>query len=193
MIRRSTRWALLAFVVLAAVAYGVGRHKHTKEANITPPPTTPPLVTFSSDDVVGLELKSPDQSIVLQRDGDQWKVLQPTPQGNEQPDQERISTAIFGLTTLETVNTIPAGTDLDSLGLLSPAYTITVYLKNGKQWQIAIGKETPIGSGYYAKANGGLWVVSHYAVDALTELLTKPPLVTPIPTSTPTATPTPSP
>lgn len=191
--QRSTWWTLLAFVVLAALAYGVGRYKRAEQANATPPPTTPPLVTFSSDDVVGLELKSAEQSIVLQRDGDRWEVLQPAPQGNEQPDQERISTAIFNLTTLEAVNSIPAGTDLESLGLLSPTYTITVHLKNGKQWQIYIGKATPIGSGYYAKANGGLWVVSQYAVDSLTELFQKPPLTTPVPTSTPTPAPTPTP
>ncbi len=186
MIRRSTWWTLLTFLVLAAAAYAVGRSKHASEAKITPPPTTEPVITFSSDDVVGVDVQSAAQHLVLEKQNDQWQVVQPAPQGNEVPDQQRIETAVFDLLTMNTVNTVPAGTDLKALGLAQPVYTITVRLKDGKTWQITVGNPTPIESGYYVRANGRLLVVSKYAIDTLTNLLNAPPLITPMPTSTPT-------
>jgi len=188
MIRKSTWWTLLAFLVLAAGAYAASRAKQPEETASPAAPTIEPVITFSTEDVVGLEIQS-SQKVALEKQGDQWVVITPPPQGNEMPDQGKINTVLYDLSTLRAVNTVPAGTNLKDLGLDTPVYTITVHLKNGKTWQIAVGNLTPIGSGYYIRKGGKILVVDKYAVDALIALLATPPLITPMPTGTPTPSP----
>ena len=189
MIRRSTWITLMIALLLGGAAYGARLYK-TQQAQTHPTPSATPndLFTFTGDDVVEVEVQTAAQPLILRRESPQadWQVVQPAPQGNEIPDQERISTAIFNLTTLSAHGQVPSGTDLTTLGLLSPAYVVTVRLKDGKTWKVEIGNETPIGSGYYARFNGRLLIVDKYAVDSLLGLLSKPPLITPMPTSTPT-------
>lgn len=200
MIRRSTWITLLVFVVLAGAAYGLTQYKNQRaKAHPTPLPTPNDIITFNSDDILEITIQSANQTLILRRSDPkaQWKVVQPAPKGNEFPDQQRIQTAVFDITTLSALNTVPPGTNLESLGLLQPTYVLKIRLKNGKTWQAEIGKETPIGSGYYVRANGQLFVADKYAIDSITKLMQKPPLATPVPTSTPTpaatSTPQPSP
>ncbi len=196
MIRRSTWITLIVFLVVAAAGYGVIAYKNQRtKTHPTPSPTPNDVITFTENDIVGVEIDGQGQKVVLQRKDPKspWQVVQPAPQGNERPDQQRISTAVFNITTLSALNSVPEGIDLNALGLLKPTYILKLRLANGKTWQAEIGKETPIGSGYYARANGQLLVVEKYAVDSIASLLNKPPLATPTPTPTPTATPTPTP
>jgi len=196
MIRRSTWITLIVFLVVAAAGYGVIAYKNQRtKTHPTPSPTPNDVITFTENDIVGVEIDGQGQKVVLQRKDPKspWQVVQPAPQGNERPDQQRISTAVFNITTLSALNSVPEGIDLNALGLLKPTYILKLRLANGKSWQAEIGKETPIGSGYYARANGQLLVVEKYAVDSIASLLNKPPLATPTPTPTPTATPPPTP
>ena len=198
MIRRSTWITLIAFLVLAAAGYGAVAYKNQRaKTHPTPSPTPNDVITFTENDILGVEIDGEGRKVIVQRKDTKspWEVLQPTPQDGEQPDQERIATTLFNITTLSALNNVPAGTDLNALGLLRPTYILKLHLANGKTWQAEIGKETPIGSGYYARANGQLLVVEKYAVDSITNLLNKPPLATPtpVPTSTPTSTPSPTP
>ena len=194
MIRRSTWITLLVFLVLAAAGYGAIAYRNRRaQTHPTPSPTPNDVITFTENDIVGVEISGAGRKVVLQRKDTQspWQVVQPAPQGNERPDQERINTAVFNITTLSALNAVPSGTDLNALGLLKPTYILKLRLANGKTWQAEIGKETPIGSGYYVRTNGRLLVVEKYAVDSMSSLLNNPPLATPTPTSTPTPAATP--
>ncbi len=197
MIRRSTWITLIVFLVLAAAGYGAITYKNQRaKTHPTPSPTPNDVITFTENDIVSVEIDGEGgRKVVLQRKDPKspWQVVQPAPQGNERPDQQRISTAVFNITTLSALNSVPEGIDLNALGLLKPTYILKLRLANGKTWQAEIGKETPIGSGYYARANGQLLVVEKYAVDSIASLLNKPPLATPTPTPTPTPTSTPTP
>ncbi len=197
MIRRSTWITLIVFLVLAAAGYGAITYKNQRaKTHPTPSPTPNDVITFTENDIVGVEIDGKGRKVILQRKDTKspWQVVQPAPEGKERPDQQRISTAVFNITTLSAINSVPAGIDLNALGLLKPTYILKLRLANGKTWQAEIGKETPIGSGYYARANGQLLVVEKYAVDSIASLLNKPPLATPTPTptATPTYTPTPA-
>ncbi len=202
MIRRSTWIALALFAVLAGVAYGATRYKSQKsEAEATPSATPVELVSFSLNDVVGVEIQGPDQTVVLRRSDPKadWQVVQPAPQGNEFADQQRIISAVYSLIAPSVLTTLSDTSDLKALGLDKPTYIIKVRLKDGQTWQMNVGNQTPIQSGYYVQVGKQIAVVDKYSLSSVLELLQAPPLATPFPTpeatgqANPTSTPTPVP
>ncbi len=207
MIRRSTWIALALFAVLAGVAYGATRYKLQKsEGEATPSATPVELVSFSLNDVVGVEIQGPGQTVVLRRSDPKadWQVVQPAPQGNEFADQQRIISAVYSLIAPSVLTTLSNTSDLKALGLDKPTYIIKVRLKDGQTWQMNVGNQTPIQSGYYVQVGKQIAVVDKYSLSSVLELLQSPPLATPFPTpevteqttpvpSAPTLTPTTTP
>ncbi|NPA93776.1 MAG: DUF4340 domain-containing protein [Chloroflexi bacterium] len=202
MIRRSTWIALALFAVLAGVAYGANRYKSQKSgAEATPSATPVELVSFSLNDVVGVEIQGPDQTVVLRRSDPEadWQVVQPTPQKNEFANQQRIIAAVYNLIAPSVLTTLSDTSDLKALGLNKPTYIIKVRLKDGQTWQMNVGNQTPIQSGYYVQVGKQIAVVDKYSLSSVLELLQAPPLATPFPTpeatgqANPTSTPAPVP
>ncbi len=196
MIRRSTWITLALFIVLAGAAYGATRYKNQHgQADTTPSATPIEIATFTMNDVVGVEIHGPDQTVILRRPDPkaEWQVVQPAPQGNEFADQQRITSALYSLAAPSVLTTLDATSDLHTLGLDKPTYIIKVRLKDGKTWQMNVGNETPIQSGYYAQVGQQIVVVDKYTLSNVLDLLQTPPLATPIPTPTQAATPTSTP
>ncbi len=86
---------------------------------------------------------------------------------------------------MDTLTQIPP---LDSVGLTTPAYTITITTADATIVVTDIGTLNAIGDGYYVRVDSGQVVlVDKVVMEDVINLLTNPPL---LPTATPEVTPT---
>ncbi|HNO84448.1 MAG TPA: DUF4340 domain-containing protein, partial [Anaerolineales bacterium] len=77
--------------------------------------------------------------------------------------------------------------DASIFGLDAPAYTIRVTFEDGSKATLEVGDPTPTNSGFYARLNNKMYIISN-GIEALTNLVTAPPFVA---TAAPEVTPTP--
>jgi hypothetical protein len=207
MVRRSTWILLLLFAILVGFAFFFQRYQTNKDDNAaTATPTMAPQMVYNLGGAQVDDIKLSDSagnSIDIYRDeeGSKWAIPDiPT----DQVDSAKIDSASEQLFSLQVQETITQSLPLDSIGLASPAYNITMKLSDGTQLITEVGSPTPIGSGYYVRVNSGqLIIVDKLVMDDILQLLTEPPLlptptleVTPVDTVLPTetgnqATPTP--
>ena len=109
---------------------------------------------FSAEaaDVTALELKRPDDTVVLQRDGDAWRVTAPvTARGNRGTIDETLTTILTAKIDRE-IDAKPAS--LADFGLERPAAQVALTLKDGKQIGIDLGAKSPTGVWVYAREHG---------------------------------------
>lgn len=191
MLRRST-WILLGvFVLLAGFAWFFQRYQASKaDTGVTATPTVPPeyLYDLSNTDVKEIFITdSSGSKIDLHHDSaaTNWSVTGIPEDKVDTSKIESVSSQLFSLQAQETfTQTLP----LDSIGLVTPTYTITITTSEGTQINTYIGTETAIGSGYYARVESGqVVIVDKVVVDDILNLLKNPPL---LPTPTPEASPT---
>jgi hypothetical protein len=190
MIRRST-WVLLfiLFVLIGLTLY-LNHSKSTTEAGATP--TSPVTYLFTSDDGLGTRIKIESQTgevIRVSRSASgEWAIDLPNP---ADADQGLVEAAITQITTLRVLNTVNLAPGV--IGLKPPAYTVSIGFTSGDEHTFYIGTVTPTDSGYYIqKDDGTIVIISKPGIDAMINLLTKPPYAaTAAPTPEPaTATPT---
>jgi hypothetical protein len=109
---------------------------------------------FSAEaaDVTGVELKRPDDTVVLKRDGDAWRVTAPVAaRGNRGTIDETLTTILTAKIDRE-IDAKP--TSLADFGLEKPAAQVALTLKDGKQVGIDLGAKSPTGVWVYAREHG---------------------------------------
>ncbi len=191
MVRRSTWLVLGVFVVLAAFAVIFQRYQTNKAQNLpTATPTNEPTYVFNLSSAQVNDILISDSSgktldiyrILASSD---WAIKDiPV----EQIDNAQLKVVIDQLLSLSVDQILAQIPPLDSMGLITPAYTITLTTADGTKSFAYIGSKIAIGTGYYVHLNDGhVAVVSNVVIDEIINILTNPPLV---PTATPEMTPT---
>jgi hypothetical protein len=191
MVRRSTLIVLLIFVVLVGFAILFQRNQANKAANVaTATSTVAPVYLFNLGDAQVDDIKISDntgKNIDLYRDQltSKWAI---TNLPADQADSAKIDNISSQLRSMQIQETITQTVPLASIGLDSPAYTLTLTTSAGALFTTYVGIQTAIGSGYYVRdANGKIAIIDKTPLDSILQLLESPPL---LPTATPEVTPT---
>jgi Domain of unknown function (DUF4340) len=191
MVRRPTWILLLVFVLLVGFAWFFQRYQTNKANNVaTATPTTSPVNLYNLAntpvDKINITDKAGDKIDFYHDSGStNWAIAGvPVDQANSF-QIESISTQLSSLQVQETLAQSPP---LDSIGLVTPAYTITMTTTDGTQLITYVGSQTAVGSGYYVRVDSGqVVIVDKVVMDDILNLLKNPPL---LPTATPEVTPT---
>ena len=110
------------------------------------------VFTAEASDVTALELRRPDSTVALQRDGDAWRLTSPVAaRGNRGTIDETLTTILTARIDRE-IDAKPAA--LADFGLDKPAAQIALTLKDGKQVGIDLGAKSPTGVWVYAREQG---------------------------------------
>jgi hypothetical protein len=197
MIKRNTWLLLVLFAALVGFALFQKYKPPTEEPDedVTPTATVAPVeFLFPAEEgvVTSILIESKEGEVIsVERGEEGWVVNKPVEANADQGPVEAAASQATALTILSRLKIDPAAAGLDA-----PAYTITVGFTSGKVFTAEIGDETPIGSGYYARKDGGdVLVITKDGLDALLNLLWYSPALatdTPLPSETPTPTQTPS-
>jgi hypothetical protein len=189
MVRRTTWIVLIVFAFVVGFAWIFQRYQSTRvDTPSTGTPTTPPNYLYDLTNNNVDEIKISDQSgemIDLYFDPvlSKWAVADIPADQADSIQIESVSTQLFSLQAQETLTQIPP---LDSIGLDTPQYTITMTTTEGTQINTQIGTITAIGSGYYARVDAGpVVIVGKTVIDDILDLLKTPPI---LPTATPEVT-----
>ncbi len=157
MIRRPTFILLIVFVVVVGVAVfltktptGIGLMQTE-----TPTPTVLPklLSGWPVDQAVKIDVQSRENGkFQLERPSEGgWAVV-----GLAQPtDTGKVEQLLSSITALDAIDTMPASTAPEAVGLDQPAYTLTFTSSGGDREVVQIGNATPTGSGYYVRVGQG--------------------------------------
>lgn len=108
------------------------------------------LFQIQEDEIQELALKRADQEIILKKQDDAWKMVQPVAAS---ADVQNVKTLLTTFIEAERDKTITEkSTDDQEFGLDNPELMITARIQeNDAGFQLSIGKETPTASGYYAR------------------------------------------
>jgi hypothetical protein len=188
MIRRSTWIFLVVFVVLLAVIIYLQRSEEVAGTSATPTTGLTYLLDVNEAAVTGLEVQDAQgQRVALVREaaGD-WTLSEPAA---EATDAGVVDSALVSLTSATIMSTLENPPALEDAGLEPPAYTVTLQKDAGETDVIQVGKQTVIGTGYYASVNGGpVQIVRNFSLDPVLKLVSEPPILV-IPTDAPSAIP----
>lgn len=183
MIRRSTLVLFAVFLILVAVAFFWERSGNGEE--VIPTATQQAnLLDLDVNNVNRLEITASDGDLVVfikETEGN-WVIEEP--EGEIDPAAD-LGSKIESFIAIRVLNPLESPPPADATGLNNPEYTITVFLDNGSQQEIVIGKGTVTGSGYYTQVANNVFVVDKFTVDNLLDLLNNPPYITPEVTSLP--------
>ena len=181
--RRPTFILLIVFILLGALVWYMqqpGNPVKSILATSTPlqngaaspslliSPDKGPISSISIQDATG-------KSVLIVKKAGQWVVNDGQEKAADQSQAESAAGHVLNLPITKKFDTAPdpAGTGLDK-----PSDTISVTLADASIFTFTIGKPTVTGSGYYAKAAGGvIYILSKSELDALTLFLTQPPFV----------------
>lgn len=191
MVRRSTGILLAILVILVGFTWLFQRY----QANITDNTATviPTIALVNIYDLTGKQVNEVDISdstgdkVVFHRkaESDQWSIANfPV----EQADSFQIESNLAQLFAISAQETLTQTPPLDSIGLVTPAYTISLTTADGETINTYVGSITPIGSGYYLRVNSGsISIVGKVVMDDVLNMLINPPLIaTPTPEITAT-------
>jgi Domain of unknown function (DUF4340) len=193
MVRRSTWILLIIFIALAGAVYFFQRYQTQKTDNAaTATPSATPVKVYNQSGAQVEDIKISDSSgkaLELYKDqaSSKWAVANVPVEKADSFQIESVSAQLFDLQAQETLTQTPP---LDSVGLITPTYTITMTTTGGSQTITSVGSQTPTGSGYYIRVNAGqVIIVDKLILDDILHLLSNPPLLaTPTPEVTPTET-----
>ena len=193
MIRKSTAIVLGFFIILlAGTLFWQRTRQSTEDAGATATSVSDRLIDFEEVSIKSLTLQDNENQRVkiVRADDDKWKLLFPIA---EATDEAAVSAAISQLLAVN-INSIPQSIpNLEAVGLAPPAFTILIELKDGKQYLVNVGKQTPTESGYYVLTpDRTIYIVSKFNLESFLKLLEAPPiLLTPTPPPTPQGSPVP--
>ncbi len=186
MIRKHT-WILLGvFALLVAFMLYLQKNPLPSSASKTPSPTPAALVLngWSANDIVWMELKV-SQGSTIQLIQDAQGIWTLGPGGKEKVDTGLAEEIKSQVVEMRTTAALPAGYQLDVIGLNAPARVLTLRNKQGKQTEIRFGKADPTDSGYYVQVdNQAPVLVDKTTADGTLDLFNNAlPTPTPSPTS----------
>ena len=184
--KRSTLVVLVIFLALVGlILYLNQKEPGTAEAE-TATPATPVEFLFSDSDGLPTSIditgKAGEQQTVLVRnEAGVWVLTKPVESEADQASAEEAASQVTSLRIEARPEVAP-----DAVGLVQPAYTLTVETTSGTKKIVRIGDLSPTGIGYYASVDGSdkTLIISRTGLDALITLLDSPPISVPA-TSTP--------
>ncbi len=144
-------------VVLAVLLVLVGGFYYVYEVRLAPErekAETRKGRVFSAEaaDVTAVELKRPDDTVTLKREGDVWRLTTPiAARGNKGTVDETLTTILTAKMDRE-IEAKPAS--LGDFGLEKPAAQVSLTLKDGKQVGVDLGAKSPTGVWVYAREQG---------------------------------------
>jgi len=191
MVRRPTWIVLGVFALLVGFAWLFQRYQANKASNTAT--TTPTAVPVKLYDLTNSQVKeiniaaSAGDKIDLYRDpGSSNWVITDVPV--DQADSFKIESISSQLLSLQVQETFTQSLPLASIGLDTPAYTISMTTADGTQLFTYVGSPNAVEDSYYVRVDSGQVVlVNKVALDDVLNLLKNPPL---LPTATPELTPT---
>jgi hypothetical protein len=191
MLRRSTWILLVIFAFLVGFTWYFQRYQANKTANSSTPTTTTPAVDLydlANTQVNDIKISGNSGDLIdLYRDAgsSNWAIADVPVAKADSFKIESISAQLFLLQVKVALTQTPT---LDSVGLATPSYTITMTTADGKQLITYVGSQNAIGDGYYVRVDSGpVVIVDKVVLDGILNLLKNPPL---LPTATPEVTPT---
>lgn len=197
MVRRSTWIVLVILAILVGFTWFFQRYQANKAADTaTPTPTTNPVNVYNLVSTQLKEINITDNSgdkIDLYRDpGSSNWAIRAVPV--DQADSFKIESISAQLLALKVKVALTQSPSLDSVGLATPTYTITMTTSDSTQAVTYVGSQNAIGNGYYTRVDSGqVFIADKVVMDDILGLLKNPPLLptaTPEVTSTETASPT---
>ena len=192
---RVTIGFLAVAAVLAVLVYGLDKFNigptATANANATSTTTAaqqPQIFSFDDSKVTAFELHQNDQSVRIDKQGDNWVVAGTGAAANK----SSFTSLIIRMAQLKATRGVDnPGTDLSQYGLDNPKESAIATLDDGTKYQLEIGSKTPVQTGTYAKKSDApdVYVIADQFQTDLERLVAdpnQPPTPTPAPpTSTP--------
>jgi hypothetical protein len=191
MVRRTTWIVLSVFVVLVGFAWFFQRYQTNKagtSATATPTIMLANIYNLAGKQVNGVNISdSTGKKIEFTRNSEtaQWAI---TNVSGDQADSFQIESNLAQLFAIKAEETLTQTPPLDSIGLVTPTYSINMTTANGEPITTHVGSITPTGSGYYIRVDSGsIVIVDKVVLDDVLNMLSNPPLIaTPTPPITPT-------
>lgn len=185
MIRRPT-WILLALFVISLGGLWFWQRSdgnETAETGTPFPTSLPLLLNLDVNQIrdIKIEDAAGKRLVLSSLGGSSWIITEPE---RDNVDMDAFSSVLQQLTLLQPLSMIDPIPPLDQIGMVIPAYTITVTDQTGKDTIFEVGVQTPTQSGYYVLVEGKLYVVGAATIDAFLDMLTNPPVPPKIATPT---------
>lgn len=180
---------LITLGVLALFVLGIfylNRKEQADAAATAPAETSTYALEIDESSITAIEVKSKDGDAVKieRQEGGAWKLTLPV---EAEANQGLAEAAASQSASIRVTSPIDNPGDLSIFGLKQSAYTVTITLADKSTRTLEIGDSTPTQKGYYVRVDGKqVLIVSASAVEALTALITNPPVLN---TATPTALP----
>jgi hypothetical protein len=164
-------------VVLLLVLVGLGVFAYVTRSRPAPAASAVDFMRCPSVDTVEVGIQAPGKVVELQRTTptDPWRVTRPVVAPG---DQDAISYLVSSVTSIRTLNTIPAPRAPATYGLAPAREILTCRVNDGVSYTLSIGNQSFDGSGWYAQRSGDsrVYVISGVEVDAFDRALAKPPV-----------------
>jgi hypothetical protein len=149
------RWQTTA--VLAVILVALGAFYYVYEVRLGPEREKTEgrkgrVFTVEPADVAEVELKRPDSTVKLKREGDGWQLLAPV---TARGDRGAVDETVTSIVTARMDREIEADPKaLGDYGLDRPAAEATLTLKDGKRIGLILGAKSPTGVWVYAREAG---------------------------------------
>ncbi len=185
--RRSTVAMLVILAILAGLYWYMQQPENVIQRAIQPTPTATTvslgtLVGPENGSATGISIETNNgTSIQLDKSTGIWLIQEA---GNNIPaDPEVVENAAAGIASLRILSRLDPAPDPASTGLAQPLYRFSFRMSSGSTIAFNVGQKTVTQSGYYVQtADGNVYVVAAFGIDALTGLADFPPyLQTPTP------------
>ena len=186
MVSRTTWILLIIFALLVGFAW-LFQHYQTNSAD-NAATITPTIGLANIYNLIGKQVNevsiadSTGGKIQFIRDNEseQWSMYDiPV----DQVDSLQIESFFAQLFVMKAEETLTHTPPLDAVGLVIPAYTISIKTANGESINTYVGSLTPIGNGYYVRVNSGpIVIVDNTVLGDVVNMVANPPFIaTPTP------------
>ncbi len=151
------RKSTLIVVVIAAALVGFVYWHEFARAPVEKSEANPAVFHFQPEEVASLTLARPSGTIVLERKGTGWQIVQPI---ETRADKAAVNSLLDDVTLARASRTLTASAgELKNFGLAPPAVTMDFRLQNGQERQLKVGSADYSGNSAYAQAGGSKSVV----------------------------------
>ena len=187
---RVTLGFLVAAAVMAVLVFGLDKFNigPTAAANANATATTtagqqPQIFSFDDTKVTAFELHQGDQSVHVDKQGDNWVVAGTGSLANK----SSFTSLIIRMSQLKAARSVESpSTGLSQYGLDTPKESAIATLDDGTRYQLDLGGKTPVQTGTYAKKSDApdTYVIADQFSSDLERLVAnpnEPPTPTPAP------------
>jgi len=109
------------------------------------------LLAVEEDQVQKVTVRRPSETLVFERDGDLWRILEPV---KAQGDKYAVKNLVSSAATAKSDRVIADAGGLSDYGLADPKVTLIVQSKTGQSDTVLFGDTNPTGSAVFVKKPG---------------------------------------